>query len=844
MAAIEFPQTTAQVRRLPNGLELIIKEDRSAPVVSMQAWCRVGSMHEGDKMGAGMAHFVEHMLFKGTEKRDANEIAEVVQGCGGYINAYTSFDRTVYWIDAPREGAGVCLDVLADAICHSRLPEEEFSKEQEVIRREFAMGDDNPGQVLSKQLLSTAFRVHPMRHPVIGYLDIFDTLTRDDLNEFYRREYSPDNVFFVVVGDVDADKIYDQLAKFFADVPRRARGLGLLPVEPQQMGRRERHEEFATDLTRMRLGWHIPGGSHPDGAALDVLAMMLGQGQSSRLYRRIREELGLAHSVSASSYSLASTGLFLLAADCEADKSEAVRDELLKGLDEVKQGGVAQAELGKAMRMVLNSQFSILTTMNGQASDLGANWLFAQNLDFTRDYIANLQQVKLEDVATVVDRYFSEEGMSSVSLNPLGALKVANVGEEQQTKAEVKKVVLENGLTLLMKVDKRVPVVSVSTLFRGGVLTETEITSGVNTLLSSLLTSDTSHRSAEQVAEAIESVGGGFGASSGNNSLSVSGEVMRPDLDLLMDLVADALLRPAFLTSTVEREKGYQLAGIKAEKDQPMSVAMHRLRRELFAGHPYAMRSSGSEASVTSLNGEILRQFREQYVCGHNAVVTVYGDIDEDEVLALVKGKLGSMVAGEQAFSEPFCLAPEIDGPREVNLKHEKEQAILMAGYRTCDLAHEDRHALDLLHEACSDMSSRLFVKIREELGLAYSVGASQLLGPEPGCFLFYAATSPEKLEEVQQVLLDEIKRIRELGLDVEELARAKKSLIGKELIRLQSSQSQAAVSGLDELLGLGWDNYKGTKQSIAALSNDDIIRIAGTYMQDVSRVVVRLTRE
>ncbi|MCF6313304.1 MAG: insulinase family protein [Verrucomicrobiales bacterium] len=844
MAAIEFPQTTAQVRRLPNGLELIIKEDRSAPVVSVQAWCRVGSMHEGEKMGAGMAHFVEHMLFKGTEKRDANEIAEVVQGCGGYINAYTSFDRTVYWIDAPREGAEVCLDVLADAICHSRLPEEEFTKEQEVIRREFAMGDDNPGQVLSKQLFSTAFRAHPMRHPVIGYLDIFDTLTRDDLYEFYRREYSPDNVFFVVVGDVDADKIYDQLAEAFADVPRRSRGLGLLPTEPLQMGRRERHEEFATDLTRMRLGWHIPGGSHPDGAPLDVLSMMLGQGQSSRLYRRIREELGLAHSVSASSYSLANTGLFLLAADCEADKREAVMEELLKGLDEIKQGGVAQAELDKAMRMVLNSQFSILTTMNGQASDLGSNWLFAENLDFTRDYIANLQRVKLDDVASVVGRYFSDEGMTSVSLNPLGTLKVARVDEGEQVQAEVKKVILDNGITLLMKVDKRVPVVSVSTLFRGGVLTETESTSGANTLLTSLLTSDTENRSAEQVAEEIESVGGGFGASSGNNSLSVSGEVMRPDLDLLMDLVADALLRPAFLKQAVERERGYQLAGIKAEKDHPMSVAMRRLREELFAGHPYAMRSSGSESSVASLNGEVLRQFSEQYICGHNAVVTVYGDIDEDEVLALVKGKLGGMAAGRQAFSKSIGLATEIDGPRVVTLTHDKEQAILMAGFPTCDLAHQDRYALDLLHEACSDMSSRLFVKIREELGLAYSVGASQLLGPEPGCFLFYAATSPEKLEEVQQVLLDEIKRMRELGLDAQELQRAKKSLIGKELIRLQSSQSQAAVSGLDELLGLGWDKYKSTKQSIAALNNEDIMRVVGTYMQDESRVVVRLTGE
>ncbi|NOY00256.1 MAG: insulinase family protein [Verrucomicrobia bacterium] len=397
MASIEFPETSAQVRRLPNGLELIIKEDSSAPVVSVQAWCRVGSMYEGDWLGAGMAHFVEHMLFKGTDKRDANGIAEEVQAVGGYVNAYTSFDRTVYWIDAPREGAEACLDVLTDAIFHSKFPAEEFDKEQEVIRREFAMGDDSPSQVLGKQLLSTAFRVHPCRHPVIGHLDIFNRLTRDDLYEFYQREYSPDNVFFVVVGDVDAEKIYQQLASAVEDVPRRAKSLVILPEEPLQLGRRVRHEEFATDLSRMRMGWQVPDGRHADSAPLDVLAMLLGQGQSSRLYRRIREELGLAHSVGASSYSLTNTGLFLLSADSEPDKREAVMEELLKSLEEVKRGGVKQAELDKAVRMVLNGQFSTLTSMNGMASDLASNWLFAENLDYTRDYIAQLQKVTLDE---------------------------------------------------------------------------------------------------------------------------------------------------------------------------------------------------------------------------------------------------------------------------------------------------------------------------------------------------------------------------------------------------------------------------------------------------------------
>jgi len=575
-----------------------------------------------------------------------------------------------------------------------------------------------------------------------------------------------------------------------------------------------------------------------------VLAMMLGQGQSSRLYRRIREELGLAHSVSASSYSLTNTGLFLLSADSEPDKREAVVEEILKSLDEVKQGGVTKEELDKAVRMVMNGQFSTLTSMGGMASDLASNWLFAENLDYTRDYIGQLQRVTLDDVSSVVDRYFSDDGMTAVSLNPPGKGPSIGFKETGKSESEVRKTILDNGLTLLVKRDARVPVVSVSAVFRGGVLAESVECNGVNSLMTQLLTSDSANRSAEEVAEAIESVGGAIGASSGNNSLGVSAEVMRPDLSLAIDLVGDSLLCPAFLPEAVEREKGYQLAAIKAENDRPMSVAMRRLRSDLFEDHAYALRSIGTEESVASLNRDILEQFRAQYVCGNNGVVTVYGDIDEDEAIELVKKKLGGLSAGEQAFPKAATTSPDSKGPREITLTHEKSQAVLMAGYRSCDLAHEDRDALDLLHEACSDMSSRLFVKIREELGLAYSVGASQLLGLDPGCFLFYTATSPEKLDEVQQVLLDEVQRMREQGLDAEEFERAKKSLIGKEVIRLQSAQNQASISGLDELLGLGWDNYKKTQENIAALTNDDIIRVASTYLQDTSRVVVRLTGE
>jgi len=173
-AGITFPPSTAQKRVLPNGLTIIVQEDRSAPVASVQAWCGTGSVDENDHLGAGLSHILEHMLFKGTKTNPANAIAQKIQDVGGYINAYTSFDRTVFWIDVPKDGVSTALDILSDAMMNSTLPPEEYQKEQEVIRREFAMGMDDPDRVATLLLFSTAYQRHPYRFPVIGELEIYN----------------------------------------------------------------------------------------------------------------------------------------------------------------------------------------------------------------------------------------------------------------------------------------------------------------------------------------------------------------------------------------------------------------------------------------------------------------------------------------------------------------------------------------------------------------------------------------------------------------------------------------------------------------------------------------------
>ncbi|MCW5556845.1 MAG: insulinase family protein, partial [Verrucomicrobiae bacterium] len=284
---------------LPNGLEIIVREDRSAPVVSAQAWCRAGSIDEGRWLGAGLSHVLEHMLFKGTRTRPGSRIDQEVQAAGGAMNAFTSFDRTVYYINVPNTGATVAVDILCDILQNATLPAEELVKELEVIRREMAMGNDDPGRRSGRRLFEAAYSRSPYRYPIIGIPDIFNRVTRDDLVAYYTEKYAPNNCFLVIVGDIQAEEVIRRVAEAFNGTGARAVPVSHPPLEPLQTAPREVIEEAPIELGHFHMAWHIPDPRHPEIAALDVLSTLLGSGRSSRLYRAVHEQAGLAHSVSA-----------------------------------------------------------------------------------------------------------------------------------------------------------------------------------------------------------------------------------------------------------------------------------------------------------------------------------------------------------------------------------------------------------------------------------------------------------------------------------------------------------------------------------------------------------------
>ena len=830
-AALTFPAVTATTSTLPNGLGIIVQEDRSAPVASVQVWIETGSIHEDRHLGAGISHLLEHMLFKGTPTRGASEFAQRIQAAGGYINAYTSFDRTVYWIDIPAKGVATALDLLSDAVMNSTLPPDEYVKEQEVIRREFAMGNDDPDRVASQTLFATAFREHPYRHPIIGHLDVFNALSRDEVMAYYKARYVPNNMFFVVVGDVDAAAVRAQLAEIFAKHPRVSLPPVFIPAEPAQLGRREAHTEFATELTRLHLTWHIPSAAHPDIPALDVAAMVLGSGRSSRLYKKLREDLALVHSADAWCYAPGQCGLFGVDAILDPAHRPAVEAEFHRLIADLRDGGVTERELAKARKASLSHQLQSVTTMRGRASDLGSNWLLARNLDFSRDYLDAVQRVTADDLRRVLATHLTDRNLTVVSVNPTGSLAQAGAAAAVRTAGDIQKFDLPNGLRLLVREDPRLPLVSMCASFKAGLLAETAADNGVTRLLARVLVKGTHTRTAEQLADEIEELGGALGSDAGNNSLSVSVSVMRPDLRAGLGLLADVLLHATLPEKALAREKDAQLAGIKAEDEEITVIARHLLRENLFGAHPYGLRGSGTPESVARLTRDDLLAFRDRHLCARNGVLAIFGDVRADEIRALVEDALAPLPAGEPAFTtvpEP----PALPASREVELIEEKEQAVLMVGFPGIDIHSPDSAALDLLDEACSDLGSRLFLRIREEMGLAYFVGSSHLSGLARGMFVFYLGTDPAKLTDVKAALHDEIAKLARDGLTAEEVSRAREKSLGQMEIRHQSNGAFAYQAALNELYGLGHSYHLTQRRQLEDLTTEQVAAAARRYFQ------------
>ncbi|MBV9644444.1 MAG: insulinase family protein [Verrucomicrobia bacterium] len=834
-----IPEVHPTIFELSNGLTIIVAEQHSVPLVSIQAWCQTGSVHEGQWLGAGLTHLLEHVLFNGTERRTSKQISDEIHGVGGYVNAYTSFDRTVFWVDCPTAAVRQSIDILGDMLFRSLIEPEPLEREMDIVRREFDMGLDDPDRVLSYLVFGTAFQVHPCRYPVIGIRGVFDQLTHADVLRYYQRRYLPNNLFLVIVGDVDLDRVRSDAEELLGFVKRGPLEPVILPEEPPQLGRRETSQSFKAELAYFNLGWHVPGVSHDDMAAVDAASVVLGGGASSRLYQQLREKEGLVYGVGAYAYTPGFPGLLTVSGQCAKEVAEMVPNRIVECVADRRERRFSEEELKKAKRIITVNAIEQFQTVKGVASDLGLNWLYARNLDFSRHYLERLQALTPADVERVVSRYVTDSNLTVAVLRPQNEAKRVSIWNKKTEDPQIH--MLRSGTKVVLIPDRRLPMIYASAVFRGGSLYETVANNGIHRLVTQAMPKGTKVRSAEQIAEQIEGIGGMLFVESGYSTMRVAASSLSDDFSDAFAVMMDVAVNPVFPDEATERERESQIAALRAEKAQPQLVARNLLRAEIYGDHPYGLNPLGREETVDQLRqADLIRRHRTCFIFP-NAVFGCCGDFDADRVLEMID-QLTPDLAEEKPLPPPPTWVQNDFKSRSVTCYEGRHQAVVCVGYLACTIESPDRISLEVLDEAAGDSSSRFFVKVREELGLAYSVGSSLFLGVAPGIFSLQVATAPENIERVTHILESELEKLCKHGLEPQEFERAKTRTLSQLDFQLQNMDVYAHSVALNELYGLGYDYVHRRRRKIESLTLDSVNEAARKYFMDkpAIKVIVR----
>ena len=821
---MEYPATTATHLTLPNGLVLILDPDPSAPVISVQAWVATGSIHEEGKLGSGLSHFLEHMVFKGTKDFSADELAQAVQAGGGHWNAYTTFDRTVYYIDGPSHSLETFLKCLTGLVFFPTIPEADFENEKEVIRREIDMGLDDPDNASTRLLLSTAFTVDARRQPVIGHRHLFDEISYSDLTSYHRSRYTPDRIHLVISGDFDPAAAIALVTSLTADCRTVAGPEPHIQRDPQQLGPREGFDTFEIPTSRLCLSWKTPALGHRDIPAFDVLAAILGRGRSSRLHRILRDQRELALEISAWTWTgPGEEGLFAISAEDLPENRDPLKSAILAEIAALPASALDE-EIEKAKRQIATSQFRNLTTASGRASDLASNWHEARDLDFTRTHLAGIQAVSPADIRRVCQS-LTENQLTFTSLDPKDFISKIADKKNAHTRHGITTHTLDNGLRIALLPDHRVPLIHFQAAVGAGIASETPANNGLNQLLASTLTKGTISRSADEIAFSLESLGASISASAGNNALLVQAAGLSSDAITILDIFSDVLLNPSFPSDAIAREKASQIASLEEALTDPLHTCFKQLRSTHFSGSGYGLDSLGSHDSLKNIDRLDLAAHHSRHFNASNLTLAIAGDFDPERMIELIETQLETLPAG-QPWSAPESI---LSTGKTAETTLAKKQAVLAIAYPGSDVSGPHRHALAFLQEYAADMAGPLFGRIREELGLAYRVGASQFLGYDTGMFFFYLATSPEQLDLARTELFKEIEKIATHGIPDEAFERVRSTALSGIALQQQSPASTARHTALDLLFNHPADTHRLLPEIYLALTPQQIRETAQT---------------
>jgi zinc protease len=847
---------------LSNGLTVLLRADHSAPVTAIVTHVKAGYFDETDDV-VGIAHVLEHMFFKGTERRGVGEIAKETKASGGYLNAHTIYDNTTYFTVLPSSGFAAGLDIQADAYANSVIDAAELAKELEVIIQEAKRKADTPPALAVETLYELLYDAHRIRRWRIGRETGLRALTRDALVNFYRNFYRPSNTLLSIVGDVDVDWTLQRVTELYGSFPDSPPLRSPGPAEPAHDD--FRYRELSGDIAQSQVvfGWRTPRTLHEDTPVLDVAASILATGRASRLYRALRERQ-LASSVSAYNYTPTELGVFTVHAESDAERTQGAAVAVAAEMRALRDDAIPVDEIERVRRIFEARWMRQLETMEGQANHL-AEWEALGGWEMADDYKARVLAVTAEDVQIVARRYLAADRTAILIYRPENSPHIADSSRvmheilekkraepleslprritaplafagrppaRQREEAGVSVFRSASGLPILVHGKPGSPIVHLGVFAFGGSRDEPAELAGITTLVARSMVKGTRRRSAAQLAEDVEMLGGSISAGVSLEGFAWTMSVPSQHLAAAAEIIGDVVQNAALGQEAIETERTVAISDVAAMRDDMYRYPVHLAVCAAYNGHPYAMSSLGTEKSLRAISLSQARDWYRGRVLKGSLVAAIVGDVDPSVAAGILANELGSV-----SSSTPLPLrAPE--WPADVSIRadsRDKAQTALAIAFPGPMRGDPNRFAARIVAGIGSGLGGRFFDELRDRQSLAYTVHAYSSEHQLAGTFMSYIATSPDKEEMARAGLLAQFARLRDELVSDEELERAKRYAIGSHAIR-QESGSAILGDMIDAwMLGSGLGELAEHDARIEEVTAEDVLRLARQYF-DPSR--------
>jgi zinc protease len=836
---LELLVSKVKEKRLQNGLTVLFYPYKREDVVTVKLCVKVGSSYEKESE-AGITHLIEHMIFKGTETKKPEDIVGVIEALGGYMNAFTSHDYTCYYVAGPSAVIEKALDILSDVVFHPYFDPLELEREKEVVIEEMKMRLDNPFVVLFENLMKASYKKYPYRRPIIGYENTVKSFKREDLLNFLNHFYTPKNMTLIVVGNLEEKKLFSLINKYFSSLPKRK--LKKVPFPKEPYTEKPSLIWIERPVKEGYFAFTLPGASFKDEDApyLDLLSEILGGGESSRLYIRLKRDLNLVKSIATSSFTPYGPGLFEIYGTADPQNFKEIIKETLLELEKIKLSGVSNEELNKAKTQILSDFIFSSETSEGLSSTLSNFQLVRGSYKDVLWYQKKIETATIEDLIRVSKKYFNPQKLVVSFLSEKKLFKevdLQNLIKSFDPKPSPKIFTLDNNLKVILYSQNDIPSVGITLAFPGGLRYENKEINGLFQALTLLWTRGTKKYTAEELAEKLESIGTTIKSFTGRNTFGLKMLSLSSKLDESLEYFKEVLLYPSFEERECEKAKPELFSLLLRQQDQPVSLAVNEFIRILFPDHPYGLNSAGSLEFYQKFTCEDLKTLYKKFVRPEKGVLVITGNFE----LTSVKEKIKNLFKDWKSETQETTLEePEPTFPKNPFTRVEKEtfQTQILLGFQTPGLNAKEKVALEVLNSALSGQNGRLFRILRDEKSLAYVVTSFLIFYPKKSAFVLYMGCSPEKEKSAISGFWEILEEIKTKGLLPEEIERAKNRLIGSQKLDLQSNLSISEEMAVNEVLGLGWNYSFLYENLVKSVTDEDIKNLIETFFKRENAVL------